>query len=1191
MKRLLLILTMVCLASSGWAEKISREQALQKARQFMSQKGKHGTLTAAETAMTKARRRSMQQVPDYYYVFNAGQDQGYVVVSGDDRMAPILGYANHGTFDVDKIPCNMAAWLEGYAEQIKYVQEHPEAVVTRGDVPTHADVGALISTTWGQNAPYNNLLPTYNGQRCVTGCGATAMAQIMNYHGAPSSCPDIPAYTTSTHGIACEALPATTFNWGNMGSDDEVAKLMKYCAYALQADLDPGGTSAFDNMIVTALTGYFGYGSGVQEAYHSTYGEADWDMLIYNEIANSRPVILIGQSPSAGGHFFILHGYSVSGGVGYYTVNWGWDGFEDGNFLLSAMDPKSIGSGFNDNQAVIVGISPSDVTPYQVTETVVLTTEYIKLPDGDNTYTIPAGYAQFGPVYFHAKFVNKLTRAYNIQYNYMIYKDGEFLEYLYQNPNTFTDFGPGHYFPYPDQTGFYLPNWDGDFGISFKTPGTYKIVPVSREQGSEEWHQNIGSDTYFLTGVVSSDMKLTMYVGDGPGSDPTPEVTQADLDELAALYADQKTAINDKIAALTANDTKLDAIAKTLDEKKTGIDAAAAKIKTLKDKLTSQYLTAMQQSSYSTDLVVIEARLRTLQSEYDTAQKDLAALQTKSAALATTLNTLLATVNTESAAVASITTKAALDASKTKAADIKDQQTDCNVSAETTKVNTLETTALALSVADIETSLASMDSKVEADIAAAKKAEDDAKDKEAKEKELAEAKKELTENYDNLAKLVNTKLDVLAEYKKTIANLEAAVKDAQAAIDPVEKKVTEIKESLKSDMLTAEQKASFQTQLDALAKAKEDYAAALKTHQDRLDVVEKDVNDTEAVLLKLKDEITTQKDKVTALTIDDDLTAVKATYQSIETLEKAASPATDVEKDLAAIKEDLDKLSLESTSKDLAALETEVDKAIAGGQEEFEKQQAEKLAKAKGECQSAIDQLDALIKDHQASYDKLANAQEDLKAKLKELEEVIAKLKTQYTDIEKMLDELIAKQTRAEDDPIAKLQEGLKKLADNIAILEKQRQQIADQIGVLDTEMQQYAAVIETVKETMSQLQNSLASATAIADVESLTASVTKASNTLKSDGVDAYNLYVENYGKVIDNINVLIDNVNSVDNQADTLETAVQKETTSIQRVTVDESEVQGRYDMKGNPVDSTYKGIQIIRLKNGRTIKLNVK
>ncbi len=1181
---------MVCLASAGWAEQISREQALQKARQFMSQKGKHGTLTAAETAMTKARRRSMQQVPDYYYVFNAGQDQGYVVVSGDDRTAPILGFANHGTFDVDKIPCNMAAWLEGYAGQIKYIQEHPETQVTRGDVTTHADVGALISTQWGQGTPYNNLLPSVGGQKCVTGCGATAMAQIMNYHGAPASCSGIPAYTTSSHGIACEALPATTFNWGNMGSDDEVAKLMQYCAYALQADLDPSGTSAFDNMIVAALTGYFGYGSGVQEAYHSTYAESDWDMLIYNEIANSRPVILIGQTASDAGHFFILDGYSVNGGVGYFHVNWGWDGGDDGNYLLSAMDPSMMGgpgNGFNYNQGVIVGISTSDVTPYQVTETVALTTEYLKLPEGDNIYTIAPGYFQY-EVSFDIKLVSHLTRSYNVECNFRIDKDGEFLEYLFSSPMGFTNaFSPGGYFP--ATMTLYLP--DNNAGLSFREPGTYKIVPVSREVGSDVWVENRGSDEFYLTGVVSSDMKLTMYVGDGPGSDPTPEVTQADLDELAALYADQKTAINDKIAALTANDTKLDAIAKTLDEKKTGIDAAAAKIKTLKDKLTSQYLTAMQQSSYSTELVVIEARLKTLQSEYDTAQKDLAALQTKSAALATTLNTLLATVNTESAAVASITTKAALDASKTKAADIKDQQTDCNVSAETTKVNTLETTALALSVADIETSLASMDSKVEADIAAAKKAEEDAKDKEAKEKELAEAKKELTENYDNLAKLVNTKLDVLAEYKKTIATLEAAVKDAQTAVNPVEKKIAEIKESMESDMLTAEQKASFQTQLDVLVKAKEDYAAALKIHQDRLDVVEKDVNDTEAVLLKLKDDITAQKDKVAALTIDDDLAAAKATYQSMETLEKATNPATDVEKDLAEIKEDLDKLSLESTTKDLAALETEVDKAIAGGQEEFEKQQAEKLAKAKEECQDAIDQLDALIKEHQTNYDKLANAQEELKAKLKELEEVIAKLKNQYTDIEKMLDELIAKQTRADDDPIAKLQEGLKKLADNIAILEKQRQQIADQISVLDTEMQQYSAVIEKAKEALSQLQSSLASATAIDDVESVTASITKASNTLKSDGVDAYNLYEENYGKVIDNINVLIDNVNSVDNQADTLETAVQKETTSIQRVTVDESEVLGRYDMKGNPVDSTYKGIQIIKLKNGKTIKLNVK
>ena len=94
MKRLLLIFALICLASYGWAEQITREQALRQAQQFCDQNGKRGPLTMPETAMSKARRRS-QQVPDYYYVFNVGQDQGYVIVSGDDRTEPILGYYNN----------------------------------------------------------------------------------------------------------------------------------------------------------------------------------------------------------------------------------------------------------------------------------------------------------------------------------------------------------------------------------------------------------------------------------------------------------------------------------------------------------------------------------------------------------------------------------------------------------------------------------------------------------------------------------------------------------------------------------------------------------------------------------------------------------------------------------------------------------------------------------------------------------------------------------------------------------------------------------------------------------------------------------------------------------------------------------------------------------------------------------------
>jgi ABC-type transporter Mla subunit MlaD len=211
---------------------------------------------------------------------------------------------------------------------------------------------------------------------------------------------------------------------------------------------------------------------------------------------------------------------------------------------------------------------------------------------------------------------------------------------------------------------------------------------------------------------------------------------------------------------------------------------------------------------------------------------------------------------------------------------------------------------------------------------------------------------------------------------------------------------------------------------------------------------------------------------------------------------------------------------------------------------------------------------------------------------MKELDNVMAELKVQYAEIEKMLNDLIAKQTSDQAaDKLEKLKESLKNLADNIAVLESQRQKISDQIEQLEGEMQQYASVIDTASATLNQLQTSLASAAAIADVESLTASVTKAYNTLSHDGVADYNLYVENYSTVIKNLNTYIDNVNIVNEQAYKLKAAVEHETTAIASIAVDESEVVSRYDMKGNPVDSTYKGIQIIRLKNGKTIKLNVK
>ena len=978
MKRLFLVLSLVCLTLSGWAEQITREQALRQAQQFLSQNGKSNMLTTAETAMSKA-RRSSQLVPDYYYIFNVGQEQGYVIVSGDDRTAPILGFSNHGSFDVDEIPCNMAAWLQDYADQIKYMQEHAEvSVVTRGEVTTHPDISNMISTQWNQFSPYNDLLPTYNGQKCVTGCGPTAMAQIMNYYGAPASCPAIPGYTTS-NGIVCEDLPATTFDWSNMGSNAEVAKLMQYCAYAVQADLDPSGTSSSTDMICNALKDYFGYGNGITTIFRPYISDEDWDGIMYNELASGRPVFYCGQSTS-GGHFFILHGYKVMNGQGYYAVNWGWGGLDDGYFLLDAMNPSSsAGDGYNYDQAAIVCISTSDVV---LAEDAILTagdvfvgpsgadprqassTEYEGTRDGSGDVAIALNMAYY----------SFLINGYSFDIGYALMQDGSFVglpDAFYSNVY-FGGSGAGlSLFYYPILIGAGLSN------------GDYQIKPVSKE-GSSEWQVCKDADSHVIN-VRVTDTTILFKVGELPSPeptpDPTPEVTQAQKDDLAALYDAQETAINVKITAIAANDAKLEAIATSLSQKHTAIEALQTKIGAIEDKLKSEYLTADQKKTYNDELETLKIKRDALVSEYTTANEELLSLQAKSASQKSALISLLTTLITEAAKVPSITTTAELTASQTTVADITTQQSDCDVVVETTNISALETTVATISPTEVENGL--------------------------------------------------------------------------------------------------------------------------------------------------------------------------------------------------------------------STLESTIDAAIEAGKDDYEKIQAEKLLKAKEDCQAAISSLDEAINAHKGYCAELKDAQDILKAKMTEISDAIKTLKKQHTEIEQKLQELIAKQsTRADaSEAIAALQETLETLEGYVTIMESQYSQISDELDTLSEQIQQYETVIETATQTCASLQESLSSATTIADVESLTASATKAMNTLKSDGASAYNVCAGSYNIVADHMITLIDNVNIVDEYTQSLDKNVDETITGMNRVIINESEVVGRYDMKGNRVDSTYKGVQIIRLKNGKTIKINVK
>ena len=138
-----------------------------------------------------------------FYVFNRGEEDGWVIIAADDHAYTVLGYADHGHFNAAELPVNAFEWLETYSAQIEQISEAEETPKqTLHATHTYTPVAPLTTTLWGQGDPYNSLCPMeVSGDRCVTGCPATAAAQIMRANRYP------------THGIGSHCrLPLTAFH-------------------------------------------------------------------------------------------------------------------------------------------------------------------------------------------------------------------------------------------------------------------------------------------------------------------------------------------------------------------------------------------------------------------------------------------------------------------------------------------------------------------------------------------------------------------------------------------------------------------------------------------------------------------------------------------------------------------------------------------------------------------------------------------------------------------------------------------------------------------------------------------------------------------------------------------------------------------------------------------------------------------
>lgn len=376
------------------ADSMTEEQAKTKALSFLQKRHPEATGRRLAAARMDKELASVSIEGHALYVFNVGNQNGFIIVAGDDRARSILGYTDSGTFDANNIPAGLSEMLAIYARQIKSLTQTSSVELAQADSTAGrtgakramrrissrmTDVAPLLTTTWNQFGPYNDYCPTLDEATALTGCVATAMAQIAYYYKYPTGqVPSLPAYISSTNKINVSAWGTTTFDWANMldsydGSETDaqkaaVATLMRYCGQAAQ--MDYGFTSgAYNGDALYAFKEKLGYQSDAEFKRFDFYSADGWEDLIYREVSEGRPVYYSALNGDVGcdveGHAFVIDGYQSDGN--FFHVNWGWGGGANGYFNLFALDPGApespvTSTGWHYQMMALIGLSPEAVS-------------------------------------------------------------------------------------------------------------------------------------------------------------------------------------------------------------------------------------------------------------------------------------------------------------------------------------------------------------------------------------------------------------------------------------------------------------------------------------------------------------------------------------------------------------------------------------------------------------------------------------------------------------------------------------------------------------------------------------------------------------------------------------------------------------------------------------------------------------
>lgn len=305
-----------------------------------------------------------------FYVFSREdnpESKGFVIVSADDEVRPVIGWSDNAVYDADQVPVQLEAFLQEYDHLLSEVRSgNAKTAETRGG----AAVAPLISTKWDQGAPFNRYTPSYSSGNAPAGCVATAMAQVMKYYNYPANGHGtIGGWYFAPEDID---LSESVYDWNNMPdiytsgqySENEAAavgRLTYDAGRAVETKYGQYESAAHDTHIPGAMYKYFNYDGAITYKKRDYYDSQAWIGMIRESLLRGEPLIY-GGTDGQDGHEFVCDGID---GDDYLHINWGWGGYCDGYFDMNAFIPEGTGTGggrgdYYQHHGIIVNIRPGN---------------------------------------------------------------------------------------------------------------------------------------------------------------------------------------------------------------------------------------------------------------------------------------------------------------------------------------------------------------------------------------------------------------------------------------------------------------------------------------------------------------------------------------------------------------------------------------------------------------------------------------------------------------------------------------------------------------------------------------------------------------------------------------------------------------------------------------------------------------